>query len=141
MVYTQALSDENKILMENIIKENCTFKFNFIPVLAKKEIICGIEFDLFDFDKLIEIYILRAKETVKTILIESFIFQERQLIENNLKVINIQDNSFHHFQNILHLLHIFHHLNISLQILIYHYNYIFFLYHSIFFHLNILLQY
>ena len=89
MVYTQALSDENKILMENIIKENCTFKFDFIPVLAKKEIICGIEFDLFDFDKLIEIYILRATEAVKTILIESFIFQERQLIENDLKVINI----------------------------------------------------
>ena len=36
MVYTQALSEENQKLMENLIKENCNFQFDFIAVLAKK---------------------------------------------------------------------------------------------------------
>ena len=45
----------------------------------------------------------------------------------------------YHYYNILFLFHsLFFHLNILLQILMYHYNYI--LFHSIFFHLNILLQ-
>ena len=55
MVYTQALSEENQKLMENLIKENCNFQFDFIAVLAKKERIGGFEINPFGIDKLIEI--------------------------------------------------------------------------------------
>ena len=94
MVYTQALSEENQKLMENLIKENCNFQFDFIAVLAKKERIGGFEINPFGIDKLIEISILRAKEAVKTTLIENCIFQGKKSIKDNLKIINTDINSF-----------------------------------------------
>ena len=94
MVYTQALSEGKQKLMENFIKENCNFQFDFIAVLAKKERIRGIEINPFGIDKLIETSILRAKEAVKTTLIENCIFQGKQSIKDNLKIINTDINSF-----------------------------------------------
>ena len=94
MVYTQALSDVKQKLMENFIKENCTFQFDFIPVLAKKEKICNIEINSFGIDKLIETSILRAKEAVKTTLIENSTFQTKQLIKDNLQIINTHIDYF-----------------------------------------------
>jgi septin family protein len=93
MVYTQAFGERIN-LMKSFIKDNCNFKYDFVSVRAKKEIIDGIEFPPCGIDDLKEISILKAKEAVKTSLFESFIFQARQIIENILEEIKIQSNSF-----------------------------------------------
>ena len=94
MVYTQALGDEKTNEMKTYIKENCNFKYDFVPVRAKKETIGGIEFPPCGIDDLKEITIVKAKEAVKISLFERFIFKTRQIIENIMEEIKIQSNSF-----------------------------------------------
>lgn len=82
IVYTQNLSDEKCELMNNFIKENCDFNPDFIPVLAKQEKIRGGVIEPFGIDELKETSILRAKEGVKSSLVESFFLQIKKEITN-----------------------------------------------------------
>ena len=96
MVYTQALSNSTIEKMKIFIQENCTFNFDFVPVLAKPEIINTITIPSSGINELTEISFLRAKEAVKTSFFEILYLQTKQIVEEQL--VNIK-NQFDLFIN------------------------------------------
>ena len=94
IVYTQALSDEKIKLMHDFVDKNINFEYNFVPVLAQKEIVRKTEILPFGFDVLRNISFVKAKEAVITSFIEKYTFQSRKLIEIILKEIKEKSNSF-----------------------------------------------
>ena len=94
MVYTQALSNSKIEKMKSFIHENCTFNFDFVPVLAKPEIINTITIPSSGIKELTEISFLRAKEAVKTSFFESLYLQTKQIVEEQLVKIKKQFDLF-----------------------------------------------
>ena len=89
LVYTQAVSKEKCKLMKNFIEQNYNSNFEFIPVLAKPEIIDeNFVIPIKGIDKLKEISCLKAKEAVKTSIFEHFYSQAKEEIGNHLEKLN-----------------------------------------------------
>jgi GTPase SAR1 family protein len=94
MVYTQALSNSNIEKMKTFIQENCTFNFDFVPVLVKPELINTITIPSSGIKELTEISFLRAKEAVKTSFFENLYLQTNQIVEEQLVKIKNQFDLF-----------------------------------------------
>ena len=95
LVYTQALSKEKCISMKNFIQSTYNSNFEFIPVLAKPEIIDeNYIIPIKGIDVLKEKSFLKATEAVKTSIFEHFSLQAKQEIDNHLVKLNNQLDLF-----------------------------------------------
>ena len=95
IVYTRAVSEEDVESMRKFIKDNYKSEDDFIPVLARKEILKGnYVIEPFGIDQLKNISVLRAKKAVNTTFYEDYINQIKHKIKSQLDKIEMKLNLY-----------------------------------------------
>ena len=95
IVYTRAVNDEDVESMKKFIKDNYKSKDDFVPVLARKEVIKGrYVIEPFGIDELKNISVLRAKKAVNTTFYEDYINQIKSKVKNKLDRLEMKLNSY-----------------------------------------------
>ena len=95
IVYTRAVSEEDVESMRKFIKDNYKSEDDFIPVLARKEILKGnYVIEPFGIDQLKNISVLRAKKVVNTTFYEDYINQIKHKIKSQLDKIEMKLNLY-----------------------------------------------